>query len=42
MTMTDNTSQEESPQPPIPPVVREGEYEGATYRIETYHEPEEL
>ena len=30
------------PQSPAPPVVREGEYEGATYRIETFHEPEEL
>jgi len=29
--------------PPTPlPVVREGEYEGGTYRIETHHEPEEL
>jgi hypothetical protein len=24
------------------PVVREGELEGSSYRIETYHEPEEL
>lgn len=39
---------EEQPSPALPPEpnkeprVREGEHEGAPYRIETYHEPEEL
>ena len=36
------TNNEQNMSPPEPPVVREGEYEGSTYRIETYHAPEEL
>lgn len=39
--MTQDEQVMPSPQTP-PPAVREGEYEGATYRIETYHQPEEL
>ncbi len=42
MTMTDNTGEESPPRLPAPPVVREGDYDGAAYRIETWHEPEEL
>jgi hypothetical protein len=40
--MTDAPNQSELPSSPPAPVVREGEHEGAVYRIETWHEPEEL
>ena len=42
MTMPEDTSQTDEQPAPQPPVVREGEYHGANYRIETYHAPEEL
>ncbi len=42
MTMTDAANQSELPTPPATPVVREGDYDGAAYRIETWHEPDEL
>jgi hypothetical protein len=42
MTLPDDQSQTDEPVVPAQPVVREGEYEGTAYRIETYHAPEEL
>ena len=42
MTMSENPTPADQPAEPQMPVVREGEYQGASYRIETYHAPEEL
>jgi len=40
--MTTRAEQGDQLPPTPPPVVREGDYDGAAYRTETWHEPEEL